>query len=373
VEKKRVVIAGQVPPPIGGQAIMIARILDELHKQSVFEVVHLPFFFTKDVRRMRRAGFDKILEVFAVLGRLARIRATGAIDAMLYPVGGPQLVPLVRDVCLLPWALLASKKVIFHFHAAGIAETIGQYPFFLRALVRFLYRKADAAIVMTEFGKRDAECFGIRNVVVPHTLEDTYDPGTVSRSAEPATLLYVGHLAREKGTPSLLEAFATLRRTGAGCVLELVGECLPSYSEEAMKAAIQRLEIQNSVRLCGVLSGKAKWERFARANLFVFPSVAPESFGLVMAEAMMWALPIIACDWRGNREVLGEAAAAGGIVFAPGPDLTAALTDALQKAFAQRERWVEWGIRNRKTFERQYKAECFSTRFPDALKSLVQD
>ena len=349
---------------------MIARILDELRAQGIFEIVHLPFYFTKDVRRTRRAGLDKVLEIFAVLWRLARIRASGAIDAMLYPVGGPQLVPLVRDVCLLPWILLASKKVIFHFHAGGLAETIQHHPFLLRALVHFLYRKGDAAIVMTEFGKRDAASVGIKNVfVVPHTLEDAYNPEMVSKNAGPTTLLYVGHLAHEKGTPSLLEAFAALRQTGVDCALELVGECLPPYNEEEMKASIERLGLQNSVRPFGVLLGTAKWERFARANLFVFPSMAPESFGLVTVEAMMWALPIVACDWRGNREVLGEPA--GGICFAPRPDLAAALTGALQQAFAQRESWEEWGRRNRQTFEGKYKAGRLPTRLTEVLQAIV--
>jgi glycosyltransferase involved in cell wall biosynthesis len=370
VKKKRVVIAGQVPPPIGGQALMIARILSELRSQRRFEIVHLPFYFTRDVRRARRAGLDKVREVFAVLWRLAYIRASGVIDGLLYPVGGPQLVPLMRDVCLLPWILLASKKVIFHFHAGGIAETIDHYPFFLRAVVCFLYRKGEAAIVMTEFGKRDATSVGIKNVnVIPHTLEDTYDPDIVSRDLGCGPkLLYVGHLAREKGTPSLLEAFAALRHTGADCLLELVGECLPSYSESELKASIHRLGLQGAVRLWGVLTGKAKWERFAQASLFVFPSVAPESFGLVTVEAMMWALPVIACDWRGNREVLGDEF--GGILFQPHPTLANALATALREAFALRQKWNEWGHINRQSFERNYKAKSSRSRLVEVLESL---
>jgi glycosyltransferase involved in cell wall biosynthesis len=371
MEKKRVVIAGQTPPPIGGQAIMIARILDELRAQSSFEVVHLPFYFTRDVRRTRRAGLDKLLEFFAVLWRLAFIRASGAIDGLLYPVGGPQLVPLVRDVCLLPWMLSASNKVIFHFHAGGIAETIHDHPYLLRRLVHFLYRKGDAAIVMTEFGKRDAATLGINNIkVVPHTLEDTYDPQIVGRDAgAPARLLYVGHLCEEKGTPALLEALADLRKTEANCSLELVGECLPPYGEDKMKSSIRRLGLESVVELSGVLSGKEKWNRFARADLFIFPSLAPESFGLVTVEAMMWALPVVAYDWRGNREILGGSF--GGVCFPPGNNLATSLANALREAFAQRRNWVEWGKRNRQTFENKYKAENFPARFARALESLV--
>jgi glycosyltransferase involved in cell wall biosynthesis len=370
LRKTRLVVAGAVPPPIGGQAVMIARIISDLQEQKAFEVVHLPFFFTRNVRRTRRAGLGKVFELFAVLGRLARIRTGGVIDALLYPVGGPQFVPLVRDVCLLPWFLLASRKVILHFHAGGIAETIDDHPFLLSRIVRFLYRKAAAAIVMTEFGRRDATSLGIKTVkVVPHTLDDAFDPELVDRGELPSRLLYVGHLSQEKGTPALLEAFAVLRQNGSDCVLELVGECLPDYGEAELKNSIARLGIQDAVQLAGVLSGPDKWRRFGRADLFIFPSLAPESFGLVTAEAMMWALPVVACDWRGNREVLGEGF--GGICFDPGTDLGNSLTLALREAIVQRDHWKEWGERNRRNFENRYKADRFPARLAEALRTLV--
>ena len=217
---------------------MIARILSDLRNHDGLEVVHLPFFFTKDVGRTRQAGWDKIAELFGVIGRLVRIRAAGAIDLLLYPVGGPQFVPLVRDVCLLPWILLASRKVIFHFHAGGIAETIGHHPWFLRLFVRFLYQKGSAAIVMTQFGRKDAEALGISDIrVVPHTLQDTYDPALTRRGGIPARLLYVGHFSPEKGTPALLEAFAALRRvtgriacwswSASVCPITVIRNCEP--------------------------------------------------------------------------------------------------------------------------------------------------
>ena len=173
----------------------------------------------------------------------------------------------------------------------------------------------------------------------------------------------------KKGTPSLLEAFAALRQTGADCSLELVGECLPSFSESELKASIQRLELQDSVRLWGVLSGKAKWERFAQASLFVFPSIAPESFGLVTVEAMMWALPVIACDWRGNREVLGDDF--GGILFQPHANLASSLASALREAFAVRQKWNEWGLINRQRFESNYKSNHTPSRLMEVLESSI--
>lgn len=350
---------------------MIARILQDLRAQDHFEVVHLLFLFTRDVHRTRRAGLDKILQLFVVLWRLARVRASGAIDAFLYPVGGPQLVPLIRDACLLPWILLTSRKVILHFHAGGIAETIDRQPLFLRGFIRFLYGKCAAAIVMTQFGRRDAEKFGIHDVrVVPHALTDTYDPARVQRAGSIPQILYVGHLSQEKGTPILLEAFAAMRRDGVVCRLELVGEHLPTYSSDELEASIARLGIQNVVKVSNALSGEEKWDRFAKSDLFVFPSLAPESFGLVTVEAMMWALPVVLFDWRGNREVVGESF--GGICVDPGPNPASALRQALKEAVSRREEWPKWGKTNRQFFEDHYEAKRFSAQLAGVLQSILE-
>ena len=136
-----------------------------------------------------------------------------------------------------------------------------------------------------------------------------------------------------------------------------------------MKSSIRRLDLTNAVELTGVLSGQEKWNRFARADLFVFPSLAPESFGLVTVEAMMWALPVVACDWRVNREILGESF--GGILFQPKPNLADALVDALRDALALRSKWNEWGIINRQAFENSYKARTSRSPLLEVLEQLV--
>jgi glycosyltransferase involved in cell wall biosynthesis len=135
-----------------------------------------------------------------------------------------------------------------------------------------------------------------------------------------------------------------------------------------MMALIQQLRLDDVIELSGLRLGDAKWECYAQADLFVFPSVAPESFGLVTVEAMMWALPIVACDWRGNREVLGDKF--GGILFQPYPDPASALAQALLEAVAAREKWKEWGLQNRRMFEQNYKLKSSQSRLAQILESL---
>ena len=359
VEKKlRVIIAGQLPPPVGGQNIMVQKALAQFRQSSAFSTEHLPFLFTPDVTKTRRGGTGKLLELGRVIARLLRLRLRGSIDLLLYPAGGPQKVPLLRDLLLFPWVLTLSRKVIVHFHAAGIADELRK-PTLLPRLVAGLYGKAFGAVVNSNFNRKDPEAVGIKRIaVVPCRLSDEFDAQLLNRSTEEKTrLLYVGHLCPDKGTPQLLQAYASVRKRFPGLTLELVGECLPPFTNHELEQWIDRLEIRPSVKLSGVLTGRAKAEAFGRADLFVFPSVAPyESFGLVLAEAMSWRLPILATNWRGNRDVLTRNP--GAIVFDVSGNLAMDLVSGLTEALRQRHQWIAWGKMNRTIFEEFYDDKC---------------
>ncbi len=351
-------VAGQVPPPYGGQNVMIRQILGQFPRSGSFSVEHLDFRFTKDFQEVRRAGVAKVWELARVLGRLAVLRWRGPIDLLLYPAGGPQTVPMIRDVLLLPFTLLAARRVVLHFHAAGIADRCAHDRSALCGLLGLLYRQCRAAVVMTAFNRCDPEFFAMRRIdVVPHRLPDEFDATLVHRSPGKIRLLYVGHLCPDKGTPELLRAFATLAARQSDVVLELVGEPLPPFSFDALHEIIRELGLGERVEVAGVLVGRAKLEAFGRADLFVFPTVAPyESFGLVMVEAMMWGLPIVATDWRGNREVLG--ADFEGICHPVG-DLVAGLETALAQTRAG-----AWTGRNRQHFLDRYRLDESSNVYP---------
>lgn len=321
------------------------------------ESIHLRFFFTSDFQKARKASIGKLLELLRVIGRLLRIRLRGPIDLLLYPTGGPQTVPIVRDILLLPWMLLLSRRVMLHFHAAGVADRFAAEPkSLLCVLLRAAYRRVFGAVVMADFNRRDPELFGITNVLVrPHCIRDESDAALLvgKRKSQDKRLLYVGHLHPDKGTDALLRAFAEIRAQHPDATLELVGECLPPWTEAELGALLGNLGLAGGVTLSGVLTGRRKAEAYARANLFVFPTVAPyESFGLVLVEAMMWSLPIVASEWRGNQDVLTPAY--GGVTFPVREPLAEQIRRAFDQALAQRSRWEEWGEANRALFQDRY-------------------
>jgi len=131
-----------------------------------------------------------------------------------------------------------------------------------------------------------------------------------------------------------------------------------------LQEQIRELGVEGRVILSGLLTGRAKQEAFGRADLFVFPSVAPyESFGLVMVEAMMWGLPIVATDWRGNRDVLG--ADFEGVCHPIGSDLAVSIETALAAAIQTLRAKQPWTGQNRQRYLSQYRFDQMTVRDPD--------
>lgn len=369
--KPIVVIAGQTPPPAGGQNVMIARLLDDLRGDARWRTEHLDFRFTPSFSTVRQANLAKVWELLKVYGRLFRLFLRhGRVDLLIYPSGGPQTVPVVRDILLLPVVRLATKRLWVQFHAAGIADRLEQKSGVLEVLLKAVYRPVDGAIVMTDYNRCDPEALGIGRVeMIPHRLEDENPAGKLPDYSErPLRLLHAGHLYDLKGTPQLLEAFGRIASQYPEWCLVLMGEFLPPYSEDECRKRCCELCIEQKVEILGVLRGEEKTAHFRSSQLFVFASIAPyESFGLVMTEAMMWGLPMLVSNWRGNREVAGDAAE----YFETGPSMEKNLADAINVLFADNNKLLALAERSRARFASEFSEN--GSKYRQLVASLISE
>lgn len=359
--KPLVVVAGQVPPPVGGQNIMISRIIEELEKETRWTTVHLPFHFTPSFQKVRQFRWSKIIELLLVWARAMRLfMEKGRWDLLIYPSGGPQTIPVIRDILLLPFLSSMASRTVVQFHAAGIADRLSR-PSLLNWLLRRAYSRVNGAIVMTSYNCRDPESLGIQKThVIPYRLIDEnssaqlpdftrfHQSGSASHTFH---ILHAGHLYGPKGTPELVSAFVRIKHKFPFVRLILMGEFLNPYSEEVCRNFLRKHGSLNDVEITGVLRGREKAEKFRQAQLFVFPSVAPyESFGLVMAEAMMWGVPLVATEWRGNRDVAGPAAE----YVQPGTSIVDELVYSMERLINEPAKLAERSAALRRRFEQHF-------------------
>ena len=137
----------------------------------------------------------------------------------------------------------------------------------------------------------------------------------------------VGSLSRltpEKGQRLLLEAWIEVVEEIKDAKLILAGQ---GPDEEYLREFIQKHNLENSVTLLGFVKDKDKF--FSSINVFVFSSVwKMEGFGMVMAEAMSYGLPIIAINNGPVNEIISDEE--GVIVNADRQSLSSAIINLLK-------------------------------------------
>jgi glycosyltransferase involved in cell wall biosynthesis len=131
------------------------------------------------------------------------------------------------------------------------------------------------------------------------------DPAQFSYAARDAgaaavKLLCVGRLSSAKAQILLVQACANLRDEGLDFSLTLVGD---GPDRARIEKSIEQLRLGERIKLTGALNQAAVRAHFARADIFVLPSLA-EGIPVVLMEAMSSGVPCISTPVNGIPELI---------------------------------------------------------------------
>lgn len=186
----------------------------------------------------------------------------------------------------------------------------------MRLVVRQGIKNSRAVITISEHQKRlvehEFDTPPDRIKVIYEAVEPQYKPlSAKARTAfrrkhkfDRPTLLYTGQWREHKNLVRLLRAFKELRRRRE-VELIFVGKKDPAFP--IIPQTIERLGLQNDVRLAGFISYQDLPKYFASADAFAFPSLT-EGFGLPPLEAMASGTPVASSSSPPMPEILGDAA-----------------------------------------------------------------
>lgn len=156
-------------------------------------------------------------------------------------------------------------------------------------------------------------------VTIPHGLEASASGFSPKVPSSPPVIAFQGRLVTTKGVRVLLEAARILLSQNRFFELLIIGDGLERSSLEKLA---QESQLTSYVRFAGRL-GEAELEAaLARVSAVVVPSLGGEVFGLVVAENMLRALPVVASDLGVFVELLSGA----GLTFRTGDASELAVT-----------------------------------------------
>lgn len=132
----------------------------------------------------------------------------------------------------------------------------------------------------------------------------------------PLKVCFAGLMMSSKGPHTLAEALLLLKHQGLAVRLSFAGgRFQPDYMER-IQEFLQDHHLQDQVEWFGQLSRSQLARYFALHHVLVFPSLHPEAFGIVAAEAMASGLLLVSSGVGGASELFEDGVS--GLRFTPG-------------------------------------------------------
>ncbi|HVB34905.1 MAG TPA: glycosyltransferase family 4 protein [Patescibacteria group bacterium] len=206
-----------------------------------------------------------------------------------------------------------------------------------RSMIEKRLKNADRIIGCSDFVTnqiRDAfPRFGSRCLTVYNGVnEEDFVPNRSQRAGEDGVrrILFVGRVSPEKGLHVLLDAFAMVVKRYPQARLQIIGppaqfpfDLLPTACSAAetsrlapfydgkgyvfhLKEQIASLKLAQAVTFVGRLSQRSLAPSYQQTDVFVFPSVWNETFGMPLTEAMSSGVPVVATRVGGIPEVVED-------------------------------------------------------------------
>ncbi len=293
----RVVMAGALPPMIGGMSTVI----DDIAHSSLAKNVDLMLFNTAKNTPEGRSLIAAVAARFALWHSWWSILSpAGQTLVHIHTCSG---LSFFLDGIYLMIAGLRGVPVVLHVHGARFDAFLDGLSPLTLFIARFIARRADRVVVLSHEweNKLAARLPGASLSVIENGVSIPVRASPEKTSSE-IIILFLGNLCQRKGVWDLLACAGRL--PPAARLVLIGGEEDPGIAEK-IREQIARDGTQDRVQLTGPLTGDAKFAWLYRADIFVLPSHA-EGVPISMLEAAAAGLPLVVTPVGGIPSVLSD-------------------------------------------------------------------
>ena len=343
----KLLVFAHTPPPHHGQSYAVKAMLesfggDRRKRPSAapspfgIECYHVNARFSKsleDIGEFRGGKFFLII-FYCVQAIWCRFRY--GVNVFYYVPAPGKAVAVYRDWLVMLLCRPFFKKVILHWHAAGLAKWLETaVSIRSRAITYRLFKPVDLSIVLSQYNVADAEkllshriciingglpdpCPEFAEKILPlrqaRTRARKALAGEIWAGATAPVIvhvLYVALVSREKGAFDAVAGVALANENAAAARsplrfrLTLIGGFASAAEEKELREIIRQPALQNVVEMLGFVSAERKMQAFADADIFCFPTYySAENQPGNLIEAMAFGLSMVTTRWRSIPEML---------------------------------------------------------------------
>ena len=241
------------------------------------------------------------------------------------------------------------------------------HKFFKKKLAWYFYQKNDVAKINLIHTTSPVESKNISDlgvevprIMIPNAVSYPLDVNTRRNNKKVA--LFLSRIHPVKGVLDLIEAWNSINNTGWSLIIAGNGE--KQYTKLIIDK-VNNYKLHSKIKFTGYVTGKQKESLYRKSDLFILPTYS-ENFGLAIAEAMSYGIPVIttkAAPWsiivKNN---------CGWWIDIGLDSLSKAITHALNTPLKELQ---EKGINARRVISKYYTWSIVAPKIADTYKQLV--
>jgi glycosyltransferase involved in cell wall biosynthesis len=411
----KLLVFAHTPPPHHGQSYMVQLMLEgfggdcKRHRQKAdgnepsnrfgIELYHVNTRLSKRLEDIGDLRVGKFLLLLLYCLRAVWCRFRYGVTNFYYIPAPGKPSALYRDWLVMAICRLCYKRIVLHWHAAGLAKWLEMaVQLRTRSMTYRLMKHVDLSIVLSEYNRADAEKIYSRRIKIvsngiPDPCPDFESRLLTRRRARFAmrkkllsggipgpeevrhagdtpnvvNVLYLAHCTREKGLFDAMKGVALAsqrlaeRKFPISLRLLIAGTFVTADEKQEFERLLARDDMKQIVEYYGFVSGEQKSKLLEQADLFCFPTYYEnENQPVNLIEAMAFGLPILTTRWRSLPELF--APDYPGLVDIRSPEQIANVMPALMTG--------EAGDGFRNIFLKYYTLEQHLKALADAFKLL---
>ena len=306
--ENKVLVIGQLPPPIHGSNIMTEMIVGAL-KNIGSQVLLVQKKFSASHQEI---GQLRLKKLFAIPNLILGVLMTAAfrrpdICILFNAVRAPAMY---IDLVLVALLKIARIKTVLYVHGKGLTSNIKNYGLINKFIVRKILTLASGAFVLGDKMKADVDLYipDEKLFVLPNAIAKIDDKNIISTTKNKRKVLFLSNLVPEKGPFIFLETAKLVHEEFDNVEFVLAGEARTQEYQKKLNGYIETNGLSKVITLPGKVVGEQKKHLFESCDVFVFPTyydkeVAP----LVILEAMQYGMPVVASNEGCISELIDDA------------------------------------------------------------------
>lgn len=373
--KPKILFIMHMPPPVHGAAIVGQHIHDSKLINDAFCCKYINPSASTKVAEVGKVSIRKIGFLLKLIKKIYSTIKHFKPDICYYTptADGWGIYRDALTIQCMRWA--GAKKIILHMHNKGVAA------YSKKKLSHFAYKtifRNNKVILLAKELRTDINQFVSDHQIVycpngmPETINETQFKHVIEKRTpieDKAKILYLSNMMSEKGIWILLDACKMLKDDGFNFECNYVGNWGDTTYGEFCKY-IKDYQLENYVKVNGPKYGKDKIPYLEGANMFIFPTYYHgETFGLVLLEAMEYAIPCISTFEGGIPSIITNGKNGLLVHQKSAKELYKGIMSLIQNPI-EAERM---GLNGRKHFKESFTLQSFEQRLKEILENYFTD